>query len=81
MAKISFEEEYKILVEWFRKKSSEYKEAPVKRGCLDSELSEQYYENTAEYNRRLTELKAKYGMELEDNQDGKKAKGERHVRT
>ena len=73
---MSYEDEVKALWEWYEQKSREYLTAPIEKGCLDSELDVQHHKDAVEYRRRRLELMAKYGIELEGNRAGKKAKEE-----
>ena len=65
----NFEIEFAELSNWIVQKNDEYIEnkkkeigKPIIRGH-DSELTYRYQQNVKEYNRRLTELKKKYGIE------------------
>ena len=61
----TFEQEYLQLVAWMKMKNKEYDEAIDKdtTGGRDGELVYQRAQDVKEYNRRLTELKKKYGKE------------------
>jgi hypothetical protein len=62
---MSYEEEMKALGEWFKQTTSEYLEALNKEGPVhgfDSPLDEVRKRDVKEYNRRLLELKARYGV-------------------
>ena len=61
----TFEQEYTQLVDWMRNKNKEYEEKlknHVVKGH-DSELGYDRRQDVKEYNRRLSELKKKYGKE------------------
>jgi hypothetical protein len=66
---VNFEEEFAVLAAWLRQKTKEYNEASDKERRsgkdhgLDSELNAVHRQDIAEYNRRLDDLKAKYGID------------------
>jgi hypothetical protein len=61
----TYDEERKQLFDWLMKKSIEYCRTPSSGG-LDGEACMQHQEDIRTYNRKLLELKEKYG--IEDNQ-------------
>jgi len=65
---MNYEEERLAIYEWYRDKARKYLETPVKREGRDSEAGAQHSKNTAEFNRRLDALDAKYGVKR--NADG-----------
>jgi len=63
----TFEQEYKELGDWIFKKNDEYMEAVRKNPPVgkDGELTYNHAQDVKEYNRRLTELKIKYGKDTD----------------
>jgi len=63
----TFEQEYKELINWMKNKNQEYDEAIDKdiTGGRDGELVYQRSKVVSEYNKRLTELKIKYGKDTD----------------
>ena len=63
----TFEQEYKELINWMKKKNQEYDEAIDKdtTGGRDGELVYQRAQVVKEYNKRLLALKKKYGKNAE----------------
>jgi len=64
----TFEQEYKELINWMKKKNQEDIEAHKKdtnNGIKDGILTYNHAQDVKEYNRRLTELKIKYGKDTD----------------
>jgi len=65
----SFEIEFAELADWIRQKNDEYienKKKEIGKSTIkghDSELNYIYQQDVREYNRRLTELRKKYGKD------------------
>lgn len=75
----TYESEYKELVDWMKVKTKEYMEQ-LKNHIVkghDSELSYERAQDVQEYNRRLTELKIKYGKDKTVKESDLSAKSER----
>jgi len=63
----TFEQEYKELINWMKKKNQEYDKAIDNdtTGGRDGELVYQRTQVVNEYNKRLLELKKKYGKDID----------------
>ncbi|GBU21031.1 hypothetical protein R80B4_00919 [Fibrobacteres bacterium R8-0-B4] len=65
----TFEQEFDELKEWVWERYKEYRDAAKKETdlMLDTPLDVAYAKNVQEYNRRLRELKKKYGEDAKGN--------------